>query len=209
MTTTTKVVTIKPPHIGRAVFHIVGTAPLVIAKFSAKAKQAMRNKQLAGSSANKGAKRDARDFEEDFRQAHHFSEEGWPGISAAAFRCALISACRLVGFKMTIAKLSVFVEADGLDADEGTPLIRIQSVAEPEMYEAMTRNATGVADIRVRPMWRRWEADLRLSYDEDQFTIDDVTNLLMRAGMQVGVGEGRPDSKSSAGQGWGTFRIES
>jgi hypothetical protein len=44
-------------------------------------------------------------------------------------------------------------------------------------------------------------------YDADQFTLEDVSNLLARAGMQVGIGEGRPDSKMSAGMGWGTFRI--
>ena len=36
----------------------------------------------------------------------------------------------------------------------------------------------------------------------------DVTNLLMRVGQQVGIGEGRPDSKNSAGMGWGTFNVE-
>jgi len=27
-------------------------------------------------------------------------------------------------------------------------------------------------------------------------------------GLQVGIGEGRPDSKNSAGMGWGMFTIE-
>ena len=36
----------------------------------------------------------------------------------------------------------------------------------------------------------------------------DVTNLMQRVGMQVGIGEGRPDSRDSAGLGWGTFRLE-
>jgi len=35
-----------------------------------------------------------------------------------------------------------------------------------------------------------------------------LTNLLARAGLQVGIGEGRPDSKNSAGMGWGLFQIE-
>ena len=69
------------------------------------------------------------------------------------------------------------------------------------------RNATGVADIRVRPMWREWTMSLTIRYDGDQFTAQDVTNLLSRVGMQVGIGEGRPDSRESAGLGWGTFEI--
>lgn len=36
----------------------------------------------------------------------------------------------------------------------------------------------------------------------------DVANLMNRVGAQVGIGEGRPDSKNSAGMGWGLFSIE-
>jgi hypothetical protein len=135
-------------------------------------------------------------------------DDGSPGIPASAFRAAMIDACRLVGFKMTEAKMSVFVQADGFDADDGTPLVRF-SGGEPEMTQFTVRNATGVADVRVRPMWRRWEAILRIQYDADQFKEADVLNLLLRAGLQVGVGEGRPFSKKSAGMGWGTFTIVS
>jgi hypothetical protein len=106
---------------------------------------------------------------------------------------------------MTLAKLSIFFEADGFDAVDGTPLIRI--IGEPEVCEMPVRNATGVIDIRVRPMWREWSATLRIRYDLDQFSQTDVANLLQRVGMQVGIGEGRPDSKSSSGLGWGLFKI--
>jgi hypothetical protein len=118
----------------------------------------------------------------------------------------MISACRLVGFKMTLAKMSIFVEADGFDADDGTPLVKLIA-GEPERMDAAVRNATGVIDIRSRPMWREWQADLRVRFDGDQFTLDDVANLLSRVGVQVGIGEGRPDSKASAGMGWGTFKL--
>lgn len=49
-----------------------------------------------------------------------------------------------------------------------------------ERIDMAVRNATGVADIRVRPMWREWSADLRIRYDADQFTLNEVTNLLAR-----------------------------
>jgi hypothetical protein len=48
---------------------------------------------------------------------------------------------------------------------------------------------------------------LRFRYDADQFTASDVVNLIARAGMQVGICEGRPDSSNSTGMGWGTFEI--
>lgn len=199
-------VQIKPANIQSAEFTIKGTAPYVQARFSAKAMQAMKDKMMAGSQARSRRVREARDFKEDFEQAKHVSTDGWIGIPASSFRQATISACRLVGFKMTLAKLSVFVDADGLDKVDGIPLIKLDA-GEPEVTEMAVRNATGVADIRVRPMWREWGAKVRIKYDADQFSLQDVTNLLARVGVQVGIGEGRPDSRSSAGLGWGTFEV--
>ena len=200
-------ITITAPNFQRLLFTITGTAPLMQARFSAKAMQAMKEKMLAGSTANKGKKRKPRDFEDDFQQAMHKSTEGWIGIPASALRSACIDVCRMVGFKMTHAKMSIFVEADGLDVVDAAPLVRLLA-DEPERCEMATRNATGVADIRIRPLWREWKADVSIRYDADQFTATDVTNLLARAGQQVGIGEGRPFSKDSNGLGFGTFSVE-
>lgn len=199
-------VVISAPRIARVEFQLIGTSPYVQARFSAKAMQQMKAKMVEGSTARKGTKREARDFDSDYQQAMHKSVEGWVGIPAAAFRNAMISACRLVGFKMTIGKLSVFVDADGFDAVDGIPLVRIHG--EPEKVEMAVRNATGVADIRVRPMWREWSTKVRVNFDEDQFKTSDVANLLHRAGAQIGIGEGRNDSRSSCGLGWGLFRLD-
>jgi hypothetical protein len=199
-------VTIKAPSIKTARFKIVGTAPYVQLRFSQKAINAMMEKHKAGSQANKKKAKEARDFDEDFRQAMHVSTEGWAGIPAGAFRNGLIDACRLVGFKMTLAKLSLFVGEDGFDAVDAVPLIKINGKPEPLIMHA--RNATGVCDIRVRAKFWPWDAVLSVSYDTDQFNTQDVANLLQRVGQQVGIGEGRPCSKMSAGMGWGTFTIE-
>lgn len=200
-------ITITPPNLPTLGLRIVGIAPYMQAKFSEKAKQAMMTKHEAGSVAKKGVKREPRNFDADFRAAQHRSSEGWAGIPAAALRNACIDACRMVGFQMTRAKMSLFVEPDGFDVGDGTPLVRLDA-DEPERTDMATRNATGVVDIRVRPMWRVWAADVRVTFDADQFTATDVTNLLARAGLQVGIGEGRPFSKSSAGMGFGLFRVE-
>jgi len=50
---------------------------------------------------------------------------------------------------------------------------------------------------------------VRIRFDQDTFSLQDVVNLLSRAGMQVGIGEGRPASKKSkCGMGWGMFRVK-
>lgn len=202
-------VIIAPPLFETATVRLIGTAPYVQHKFSAKAKNMIIATQMAGSQARKGKAREPKNFEEVYKAAMYVSRQGWNGIPAAAFRNAMISACRTVGFKMTLAKLSLFTEADGFDAEDGTPLVKITK-GEPHPHTAPARNANGSVDIRVRPMWDDgWEATLRIRWDAAQFSATDVVNLLARVGMQIGVGEGRPDSRMSAGLGWGLFDVSS
>lgn len=204
MPSASKTVVIAPPNFQTAIFHLEGTAPYVQHKFSSEQRRAMREKQEQGQTAKKGKARPPKDFDEVYRQCMFIDTEGRHGMPAAAFRNAMISACRIVGFKMTHAKLGVFIEADSYD-DDGTPLVFIEGTPEP--HESYARNQTGVIDIRLRPMWKQWSARLSVRFDADMFTTSDVANLLSRAGQQVGIGEGRPDSRESAGMGWGTFKL--
>lgn len=201
-------VTIKAPNFQQAIFTVNGTAPLVIHRFSAKTKLQMKNKMEAGDKASKGkATREAKDTDDLFNESRYRSKEGWDGFNASAVRNAMISACRLVNFKMTLAKLSVFVQPDGWDASEPQiPLIRIYGKATKQ--EDMARVETGQPYVTVRAAYHGWSAKITIRWDADQFSLDDVSNLLSRVGMQVGLCEGRPDSKNSAGMGWGLFVLE-
>jgi hypothetical protein len=202
-------VTIKAPNFNIATFRIRGTAPLVIRRYSAKLLGELEDKILAGSTAgSKRKKHEPRSTDDIYNEARYRSADGWDGFNASGIRCGLISACRLVSFKMTLAKLSLFVIADGVDAQEPQiSLIRILG-AEPRKQPDIGRVSTGEPYLMFRPAYDDWSADLRIRFDADQFNLQDVTNLLTRVGMQVGVGEGRPDSKKSAGMGWGLFEIE-
>lgn len=204
-----KEVLITAPNFQVAEFLIRGDAPYVQNKFSAKAAADMKAKMEAGSTAKKGAKREPKDFDALYLGAMHEMEDGSRGIPATAFRNALVSACRVVGFAMTRAKLSVFCVADGYDKNDRTPMVKFAK-GKPHKHEQYVRNSTGVPDIRAQAMWDvGWEMLVRIRFDADQFTIDDVAALMMRAGQQVGVGCGRPDSTDSAGLGYGTFVIVS
>jgi len=203
-----KHIAIPAPNFQLAEFAVVGTAPLVGNKFSARAMADMKATQEAGSVAKKGKKREPKDFKACYESAIHKFADGTCGIPAPAFRNAMISACKMCGFHMTKAKMAVFVVADGEDCEDGTPLVRITK-GKPKYAEHFVRNDNGTCDIRPRPMWAEgWEAKVRVKFDADQFSLDDVANLLARAGMQVGIGAGRPDSKDSNGMGWGLFSIK-
>lgn len=205
LTGTVQKVIISAPRMEYATLHIEGTSPYVQHAFSQKSQIKMEAAQRAGTRARSRKSREERQFEADYEAAKHVAEEGWLGIPASAFRNGMISACRLVGFAMTRAKLSIFVDPHGIDANDGTPLIKI--IGEPRIHKGWGRNADGGADLRWRPMWVKWEAMVPLHWDLDQFNAQDVLNLMSRVGLQVGIGEGRPDSPKSNGLGWGLFKV--
>ncbi len=200
-------VQIKAPDLRTAVFKITGDAPLVIHRFGSKTKQQMAQKMEQGKSSGSKKNREAKNSDDTFNESRYISAEGWDGFHAAAVRNAMISACRLVAFKMTLAKMSIFVLADGYDkAEPQIPLIRI--LGKPEKQSDMARVETGSPYITYRARYFPWSAHVRIRFDHDQFSLEDVTNLLSRVGAQVGIGEGRPDSKNSCGMGWGTFSLQ-
>jgi hypothetical protein len=206
--TKSEVVSINPPNLLHCQIVIQGISPYVQCKFSQEALQQMHDAQEAGSTGKKGKLRVAKDFQAQYEQACHVSSENWYGIPAPSFRNAMISACKLVGYVMTRAKLAIFIEPDGFDRDDHTPLVKF-SKGEPHYFESYVRLANGAPDLRARPMWDvGWEAVVKIVYDADQMTLSDVTNLLGRVGLQVGIGCGRPDSKTSCGQGWGLFQLK-
>jgi len=204
-----KEVVISAPNFQVAEFLIRGDAPYVQNKFSNKVLEEMKAKHEAGSTAKKGANKGPKDFGALYLAAMHEAEGGWRGIPATAFREALVSACRVVGFAMTRAKLSLFCVADGYDKYDRTPLVKFTK-GEPHQHTQYVINDSGVADLRSQAMWEPgWEAIVRIRFDADQFTLTDVAALLSRVSQQVGVGAGRPDSKNSCGLGFGTFQIVS
>jgi hypothetical protein len=207
MAAATKAVAITAPNFGEAVFKLNGEEVLVIHRFSQKVKMEMKGKMETGKPASNKKNREPKNTEQTFHEARYISPEGWDGFHAAAIRNAMISACRLCGFPMTRAKMSIFVIADGHDKQEPQiPLIRIYG--EPVKQEDIAHVETGQPYVTVRAAYHNWKAIVRIRWDADQFTLADIASLLSRVGMQVGIGEGRYDSKNSAGLGWGAFSLD-
>jgi hypothetical protein len=205
-------ITVTPPKIHELHVTLEGDAPLVIQRFSEKQRQVVQEGQMAGSTKRGKKVREPKDFEALYEAAKYISLPDANGVSflgmaAAAFRSSMISACRTVDFPMVRAKLALFIKPDGFDKFDRTPLVRIYG--EPHMWVGPVRNASGVIDLRSRPMWDPpWFIKLVVLYDSEMFTNTDVANLLARAGVQVGVGEGRHDSKQSNGMGFGLWHLQ-
>ena len=204
---------IAAPNVKELQLKIRGSRPLVVCAFSEKAREEIRLKQEKGDTAEtattKKVKRSAKDFKQQYEDAKHISEEGWCGIPSIAFLNAMVRACLGAGMVMTTTKIALSVVPDGYDRTDGvTGLVKITK-GEPRYFETAVRiNHGTTTDLRARPMWSPgWEAVVKVSYDADQLTAQDIAHLLMRAGEFVGICEGRPSSKQSCGQDWGKFVV--
>jgi hypothetical protein len=202
--------TIPAPNFKTIAFKIVGDSQYVQERFPDKVMREMEEKQVQGQQTVKRAKHGPKDFDKLYEDAQYRPQgTKWPNgaIPATAIKAAMIAACRLVDFKMTESKQVFRILQDGFDPTCRIPLVRITK-GTPKPFKQALRNANGNPDIRVRPLWEPgWEAVVRIEYDGDRLTDQDIGNLLLRAGMQVGIGAGRPASKNCAGCGWGTFKL--
>lgn len=199
--------TIQPPRFETIEVRIQGTAPLMVSRFSQKARQQIEAKQTGPNQVKR--KRPPKDYVAEFQASRYIAREGWDGFYAGSIRAALINALRFVdGLPMTTAKGLFFIEADGLDREDGTPLVRIYgSKVQHDTRPAI--NADGGADMRNRARYDvPWYAIVRIRFDADQVSASDTLNLLARAGIQIGLCEGRPFSKDSFGIGFGTFEVK-
>jgi len=201
----TATVQITAPNFQYAKFTLIGTSPYLSNKFQNR--DGFIAAYAEGSKRNVRRSREGTDFDATWPRSVHWSTDGWAGLPANMFRNAMVSACKLCGFKMTLAKLSIFTEADGYDNEEHTPLIRITK-GEFQKNVSMTRNADGSPNVLARGLLPEgWEASITVRFDADQFSQQDIANLLSRVGMQVGIGAGRADSKTSCGIGMGHFKL--
>lgn len=184
MATKTNSVQIKEFDIKQVVIPIRNISPLIINKFSNKAQQEILDKQL-GKAKNK--KHDVKDPNADYENAKHISSEGWEGFPASGFKAAMIRAAKMIGMVMKDTQTAFFVQAD----DEETQLVRIYG--DSRMRQDMVRVGMGSADVRFRPEYVKWEANLTIEFNEGVLSLDQIYQLVKAAGYGCGVGEMRPE----------------
>jgi len=207
VTAVKQAITVQAPNIQHVTIGIQGISPLVVGRFSEKSKEALKAKHVEGPTAKGKKNREPKDFEAMYNGYRHISQEGWDGIPATAIKAAMVAACRTIDYQMTRAKLAFFVEPDGFEVHDRTPLIKILK-GKPQPLETYVKIQQTI-DIIRRPMWEAgWEADVTISFDADMLSQQDIANLLYRAGNQVGICCGRPGSTNSVGQGWGRFALK-
>lgn len=163
---------------------IVGISPLIVHAWSEKSKKMISDKQ-AGKAKNK--KHEIRQPEEEFEAAKHISISGWEGFPAAGFKAAMIRGAKMIGMVMKDTQQAFFINAEC----EETQLVRIHG--ESRMRTDMVRVGMGASDIRYRPEYPDWYAELNIEFNEGVISVDQIHQLVKAAGYGCGVGEMRPE----------------
>lgn len=202
---TNEAIVIPAIQIETATIKIKGTSPLIMHKWSEKAKREMLDKQMK-KAKTKG--HEAKDPVVDFIDSLYWlegeptdkTEQGFEeaiesgkarfGFPSVAFKASAVSG----GYRAKVTKdkvgmnavfhiLGDFVEINGI----------------PQMREDMVRIGMGTADIRYRGEFPEWSALLPIQYNAGAVTLEELANLFNLGGFSVGVGEWRPEKGGSYG----------
>ena len=97
--TTTTTVTLPPLKIETVNVTLIGDTPLIVHRWSEKAKKQMLDKQMKKASPGKEAK----DPERDFRDSLYVLEDGRFGFPIIGFKAAAVTACTSIGSMTKVA----------------------------------------------------------------------------------------------------------
>ena len=175
---------------------VKGTAPLIVHRFSEKAKAMMLDAQTSRTRM----KKEPKDPEALYRESLYTLPDGGYGFPAVGFKASIVGAARYFeGITMTALKSGLFVRGEGPEQ-----LIRITGA--PQMREDSVRVGMGTADLRYRGMFPEWSAVLSVVYIPTMLTLDSVFALVDAGGLG-GVGEWRPSAPKSYTGAYGTFEV--
>jgi hypothetical protein len=190
-------INITAPKIERVKLTLRGISPLIVHKWSDKAKKMMLAKQMKQAKTGKAAKDPAQDFYESL-----YWLDGMPtsptaadlkkarfGFPVVGFKGAAVDACSHIdGVTKVLARGAFHIDGE---------FATIKGI--PSMREDMVRVGMGVADIRYRAEFKEWTTTLPLRINTNVLSIEQVVNLFLTAGFAIGVGEWRPSRDGSFG----------
>lgn len=175
---------------------IIGTSPLVVHKFSEKAKR-----QMLDAMQGRQTQRAPKDPEGEYKAALYRLKDGRPGFPAIAVKAATVGACRFYK-SITMTALRQFLFVTGEPGEDGQQLVPI--VGEHVMREDVVRVGKGGTDLRYRPQFTEWSALVTITYVTNALTRSSVLSLIDAGGLGVGIGEWRPERNGD----FGTYKID-
>lgn len=204
------IIEIKPINIVTTTVRIAGDTPLIMHRWSEKAKRMILEKQMKKT---KSSAKEAKNPIEDFIESVYWMDGKPSEYTEEAFEEACRNGARF-GFPVTAIKQATISSAyrNGITKDmaslrgaffiagEGSELLAEVKGCTPTMREDMVRVGMGVADIRFRGEFANWYMDLQVSYNANgAYTLDQIINLINVGGFSCGIGEWRPEKDGNYG----------
>ena len=183
------IIEIKPINIVTTTVRIAGDTPLIMHRWSEKAKRMILEKQMKKT---KSSAKEAKNPVEDFIESVYWMDGKPSEYTEEAFEEACRNGARF-GFPVTAIKQATISSAyrNGITKDmaslrgaffiagEGSELLAEVKGCTPTMREDMVRVGMGVADIRFRGEFANWYMDLQVSYNANgAYTLDQIINLI-------------------------------
>lgn len=187
MAASTTNVTLPPLKIETITVTLIGDTPLIVHRWSEKAKKQMLDKQMKKASSGKEAKNP----EQDFKDSLYILPNGGYGFPIIGFKAAAVTACTSIGGMTKVAARQAF-HVDGEFAEILGD--------EPTMREDMVKIAMGTADIRYRGEFKNWWTQIAVKFNANVMSAEQILNLMQTAGFAVGVGEWRPERDGQYGR---------
>lgn len=179
----------------RVKIKVRGITPLIMHKHSAEAKEKIEDKQQKKATKARPIRNPQAEFE---AAMHKIGDNGRYGFPAGGFKKAMIRAGKLLGINMTDARQMFHVLAENKEN-----LVEIDS--DPPVMGAdgdggdWVRLPNRAGDIRYRPYFHNWSAEVPFEYDPDLISLEQIVNLLNHAGWKVGIGDHRPEKDGTNG----------
>jgi hypothetical protein len=171
---------------------IIGTAPLIVHNWSAKAKQ-----QMLDAMQGRKSPKEPKDPQGEYEASLYRTQDGY-GFPVIAFKAATVGAARFFGKSVRMTELRQFLFMTGVPSADRTQILT-PITGEPKMREDMVRVGMGGTDLRYRAEFQDWSATLTVTYVTTALARESVISLIDAGGMGVGVGEWRPEKKGQNG----------
>nr|DAT99854.1 MAG TPA: hypothetical protein [Caudoviricetes sp.] len=201
----TEIIAIPAIDIRNATITLKGDSPLIVHKWSEKAKKMMLDKQMKVATT-KG--HDAKDPFADFVDTIYFLSGKPERATPEVFEEALSNGARFgfpsvgvkasavsAGFRAGVTKNLVSMNG-AFHIDE--EYVEIKGV--PQIREDMVRVGMGTADIRYRAEFPEWSTTFVVKYNAGVISLAQLCNLFNLGGFAVGIGEWRPEKGGTYGR---------
>lgn len=188
---------IKPLKIGTVNITIKGMSSLIVHAWGKKALTEMLTAQQMTKEEKKKAKekRAAKDPKSDFEEARYIIN-GKHSFPTVAVKKAMVDAGYVLGISRAVVRQAVFIVGDFFEIKHVTCVMREDTVRVGPFGNRQ-------ADLRYRPEYQGWSADLQFRFRYDMIDQGQLVALLQNAGFSVGIGEWRPQKDGQ----FGTFEV--